>query len=254
VSGQLENKVVIVTGASSGMGKATARVLVEAGASVVLVARDEGRLNRYVEELRSAAGRCLGLAVDLALADAPQRIVETAVDAYGQIDGLVHNASVIDVQTIDALTRESVDQQWQVNVAAPLFLTQAALPHMGPGSAIVVVSSTCADVAVGGITAYTATKGAIAAMARSMADELVPMGIRVNVVAPGWVKTPMIEPQFEATPGFEDLLTSRSLVGRLGEPEDIANIIVFLLSPAAGYIDGATIVADGGASASMNLR
>lgn len=250
----LAGKVVVVTGASSGIGKATATVVGGLGCNVVLVGRDSERLRATASDIERIGGRALASCGDLDDEAFIERTVEATVEAFGPVHGLVHNASVIEIETLDAVTTAALLAQWRINVLAPLLLTRAALPHMSEGGSIVVISSTAARAGLGGIAGYTATKGAVASMALSMADELAPRGIRVNVVSPGWVRTPMVAPQFEAAPEFEALIKSRSLVGRIGEPEDIARAVAFLLSPVSAYVDGANLVVDGGGSASMNLR
>lgn len=245
---------VIITGASSGIGESSARLLLESGANVCIVGRDKERLEAAIERLGATEGRALAVAADLGDPGSPERVVERTVAEFGSVDGLVNNAATIEPQTLDQLTPEAAAHQWQVNVAAPLFLTKAAVEHMGEGGSIVFISSTCVMAGMGSIGVYTATKGALAGLSRSLADELSPRGIRVNTVSPGWIKTPTVAPQFEANPAFEDLIVSRSLVGRIGHPDDLAHLIVYLLSPEASYVTGANMVADGGASTSMNLR
>ena len=243
---QLGGKTIVITGASSGMGAATARAVAVAGASAVLVGRDAVRLDATAQAIAAAGGRSHVVVADLADYAAGAKIVAAAVAAFGSIDGLVNNASLFEPGPLETASLESLERQWRVNVAAPMALTQAALPHLLAGSAVVFVSSTVARAGFAGYCEYTATKGAAEAMARALAIELAPRGIRVNTVAPGFVRTPMIQPALDANPELEEFLKGKTPIGRLGEAEDIAAAVAFLLSPLSAYIVGATIVADGG--------
>ena len=243
---QLDGKTIVITGASSGMGAATAKAVAAAGASAVLVGRDAARLDATARAIAAGGGRSQVVAADLADYAAGARIVEAAVAAFDGIDGLVNNASLFEPGPLESASLESLERQWRVNVAAPMALTQAALPHLRAGSAVVFVSSTVAHAGFSGYCEYTATKGAAEAMARALAIELAPRGIRVNTVAPGFVRTPMIQPALDANPDLEGFLNGKTPIGRLGEAEDIAAAVAFLLSPLSAYIVGATIVADGG--------
>ena len=243
---QLAGKTIIVTGASSGMGAATAVTLGAAGASVVLVARDAGRLRSTAEAVVAAGGRALAVTADLADYGSGRLIVDATVGTFGGIDGIVNNASLFQPGPLENVSLEGLEQQWRVNVAAPIALTQAALPHLGPGSTVVFISSTVAHAGFAGYSEYTATKGAVEAAARALAVELAPRGIRVNTVAPGFVRTPMVTPALEANPELEGWLSSKTPLGRIGEPNEIASAVAFLLSPLSAYVVGASLVADGG--------
>lgn len=243
---QLAGKTIIVTGASSGMGVATAKAVAAAGASAVLVGRDRPRLEETAEAIAAAGGRSHIVVTDLADYASGAEIAAAAVAAYGSIDGVVNNASILGMGALEDASLETLERQWRVNVAAPLALTQAALPHLKPGSAVVFVTSTVAQAGFPGYSEYTATKGATEAMARALAVELAPRGIRVNSVAPGFVRTPMLQPALDANPDLEGWLNEKTPLGRLGEPDDIAAAVAFLLSPLSAYVVGATLVADGG--------
>jgi NAD(P)-dependent dehydrogenase (short-subunit alcohol dehydrogenase family) len=242
----LDGKAVIVTGASSGIGAATARVLGAAGASVVLVGRNQERLDAVAAQVEEAGGTPHVLSVELLDDDAPQRIVAAAVERLGTLHGVVHTASVFDPHPLEDTTLASIESQWKANVAAPLLLTQAALPHLQEGSSVVFVGSTVASVGFPGCSAYTATKGATSAIARALAVELAPRGIRVNTVVPGYVRTPMLQPHLDANEGYEDWIVANTPQGRIGGPEELATSIVFLLSGLTTYVHGAEIVVDGG--------
>lgn len=242
---QLTDKVAIVTGASSGIGAESARVLAAAGARVALVGRDAQRLDSVRAEIAAAGGEALAVVEDLADGAAPQRIVERTVAAYGGLDALVHSAGLFEAGPLADTPVESLDRQWVVNVRAPYLLTQAALPHLRDGSAIVFVASSVVRSGFPALGAYTATKGAVDALARSLAAELAPR-VRVNTIAPGFVRTPMVTVQFDANPEMEPGLVEKTPVGFVGRPQDIANGVAYLCSAASAYTHGATLVIDGG--------
>jgi NAD(P)-dependent dehydrogenase (short-subunit alcohol dehydrogenase family) len=243
---QLTGKPVIVTGASSGIGAATAKALGQAGASVVLVGRDSGRLETARESVEGAGGKAHVVHAELTDIAAAEGVVTEAVEAFGSIYGIVHSASVFDPRPIEDTTPESAEEQWLANVAAPLFMTRAALPHLTAESAIVFIASTTGTVGFPGCSAYSATKGAVIALSRALAVELAPKGVRVNTVVPGYVRTPMLQPHLDANEGYEEWIVSQTPQARIAGPEELATNIVFMLSGLSEYVHGATLVVDGG--------
>ena len=195
----LAGKSVIVTGASSGIGAATASALGAAGASVLLVGRDEGRLNRQVAKVAAAGGRAVAAIVDLEDAEAAAGLVDRAVEEFGSLHGMVLAASLFDPRPLEDTSLGCLDTQWRTNVVAPMMMTKRAVPHLAKGSSIVFIGSTTGSVGFPGCSAYTATKGAVASVTRALAVELAPKGIRVNIVVPGYVRTPMLQPHLDAT-------------------------------------------------------
>lgn len=242
----LVEKPVIVTGASSGIGAATARALGSVGASILLVGRDERRLSEQVEKVKALGGRAAAAITDLEDADAAAALVDRAVDEFGSLHGIVHTASLFDPRPLESTSVECLDLQWRTNVVAPMVVTQRAVPHLGEGSSIVFVGSTTASVGFPGCSAYTATKGAVASMARALAIELGPKRIRVNIVVPGYVRTPMLQPHLDANEGYEGWIVDNTPLGRIDGPDELAPTIVFLLSRLSEYVDGQTLIVDGG--------
>jgi NAD(P)-dependent dehydrogenase (short-subunit alcohol dehydrogenase family) len=242
----LAGKTVVVTGASSGIGAATARFIGAMGAHVVLQGRDHARLAAVASEVENGGGKAHVAVVDLEDATASAALVADTVAAFGEIDGLVLNASLFEPVPLDQVTLESLNRQWSTNVVSHYAITQAAVPHLKQGSSVVFVSSTTSHVGFSGCTAYGATKGAIEALGRTLAVELAPHRIRVNVVAPGFIRTPMLQPHLDANEGYEQFLIERTPTGRLGLPEEVGATIAFLLSDLAPYINGSTITLDGG--------
>jgi NAD(P)-dependent dehydrogenase (short-subunit alcohol dehydrogenase family) len=241
----LQGHGAVVTGASSGIGAATARVLARAGARVALVGRDEDRLAAVREEIVAAGGAATVLPADLSRQEDAEALADRARDELGTIHAVVHNAGVYEPAAIGDTTLESFDRQWAIHVRSPFVVTQRLLPHLPDGAAIVFVSSTVATTGFPGCAAYTATKGAVEAMARALAAELAPR-IRVNTIAPGFVLSPMVTTQIDANPDMEGFLVGKTPVGFVGEPDDIAHSIAFACSPLSRYMLGAKLVVDGG--------
>ena len=244
-------QVAIVTGASSGIGLGCARKLAEAGMAVLGIGRDEGRL----AELKRAVGdpdRVATLAVDLTDDDAPRRIVDLAVGRWGHIDFLINNAGVGSPKPLHETDDETLDYFLGLMLRAPFRLSREVLPHMAPGSAIINVTSTFA--VIGGLRggAYSAAKGGLTALTTHIACQYGASGIRCNAVAPGVTVTPMVEKRLEDE-RFRKINTEMTPHQRLGRIDDIASTVAFLCSPGGSFINGQTIVVDGGWSSTKYL-
>jgi NAD(P)-dependent dehydrogenase (short-subunit alcohol dehydrogenase family) len=244
-------QVAIVTGASSGIGFGTAVKLAEAGMAVVGTGRDSERL----AELANAIGdseRVATVAVDLTADDGPQRVVDAAVERWGRIDFLVNNAGVGKPKPLHETDDESLDYFLGLMLRAPFRLARDVIPHMAPGSAIINVTSTFA--VVGGLRggAYSAAKGGLTALTTHIACQYGPHGIRCNAVAPGVTLTPMVAERLEDE-RFRKINTEMTPYPRLGRVDDLASTIAFLCSPGAEFINGQTIVVDGGWSSTKYL-
>jgi len=241
----LRSQVAVVTGASSGIGAQIARELAGAGASVFLIGRDENRLTAVTSGIESADGTAAYMSIDVTDADAPGAIVAGAVGRFGGVDILVHAAGVFLPTPFLETTDVDLDTQWNINVRAPFRLTRAAAPHLEAGSSVIFVSSICGHVGFPNSAAYCATKGAVELLVKSLTAEFGPLGIRVNAVAPGNVRT-SINADLLADKDYEQQMLDSTPAGRVGEVEDIAPAVVFLASPAASYIHGASLLIDGG--------
>ncbi|HUY30661.1 MAG TPA: SDR family oxidoreductase [Acidimicrobiales bacterium] len=238
-------KVAVVTGASSGIGAATARLLASSGAALVLVGRDAGRLHE-VAGTSPGAPDAVAVAVDLAQVGASDEVARAAADAFGSVDVVVHCAGLLEMAPVADVDPASIERMWAINARAPMLLTRSLAPHMGDGSAIVFVSSTVAHVGFGSYAPYSATKGALEAFARALAVELAPR-TRVNVLAPGFVATPMLTDQYPGAPGLESWVVERTPLGFIGSGEDLATTILTLCDPESSrYVTGSTLVVDGG--------
>jgi 3-oxoacyl-[acyl-carrier protein] reductase len=242
----LQGKTALVTGASRGIGRATAIALAKAGARVLVhYGHGETEAESVVAEIRAAGGCGDAVAADLAAADGPHTLATQVRASVGdRLDILVANAGVSKAASIEETSVEDFDRQFAVNVRAPFFLVQQLLPILHEGSSIVLVSSLAARAAVGTLAAYAASKGAVSTLVTHFAAALGPRGIRVNAVAPGVVQTDMSS--FTKTDAGRDFTLGMQALKRLAEPDDIAGAVAFLASDAARWITGDTIHVDGG--------
>jgi NAD(P)-dependent dehydrogenase (short-subunit alcohol dehydrogenase family) len=238
----LEGKRALVTGATSGIGRAVALKLAGEGAEVVVHGRDPGRGAETVEAIEAAGGRAHFIAADLSEASDARRLADEA----GDVDVLVNNAGVSVWAPTAEFDLAANDSMYASNVRAAFILVAALAPGMaarGEGS-VISVSSMAAKVGMAGGAAYGATKASLEAMTRSWAAEYGASGVRVNAIAPGPVYTP--------TPSGTDFIRAlgeTTAMDRASQPEEIADVVVFLASPHASYVTGATLAADGGRTA-----
>ncbi|MGV0745206.1 SDR family NAD(P)-dependent oxidoreductase [Mycolicibacterium sp. XJ870] len=244
-------QVAIVTGASSGIGLGCAVKLAEAGMAVLGAGRDEERL----AELERAIGdpeRVQTVAADLTADDGPSRVVDAAVQRWGHVDFLINNAGIGSPKPLHETDDETLDYFLGIMLRAPFRLARDVLPQMGPGSAIINVTSTFA--VVGGLRggAYSAAKGGLTALTTHIACQYGAQGIRCNAVAPGVTVTPMVEHRLQ-NEGFRKMQTEMTPHTRLGRVEDIASTVAFLCSDGGSFINGQTIVVDGGWSSTKYL-
>ena len=242
----LAGKTALVTGASRGIGRASALAIAKAGAQVLVhYGRGAKEAEAVVAEIKAAGGQAQAVAGDMSVPDGPSVLADEVRSILGgRLDILVANAGISRPGTIDKTTLADFDELFAVNVRAPFFLVQHLLPLFTEGSSIVITSSLAAHAAVDGLSAYSMTKGALDTMVKHFAYELGPRGIRVNAVAPGIVATDMSE--FAKTDQGRDYAMNMQALKRVADPEDIAGVIAFLASHQARWITGDTVRVDGG--------
>jgi NAD(P)-dependent dehydrogenase (short-subunit alcohol dehydrogenase family) len=249
----LQNKTALVTGASRGIGRATALTLARAGAHVLVhYGRSAQEAESLVTTIQGEGGRADAISADLATPDGATRLAAQVRSIVGnRLDVLVLNAGISKSARIADYTVEDFDSLFATNVRSPFFLVQQLLPLLGDGSNITVVSSIVAGSVVGkpglenpSILAYASTKGALETLVRNWAAILGPQGIRVNAVAPGVIDTDMSN--FTKTEAGREVALGMQALKRLGKPEDIADVVAFIASDGARWITGASIPVDGG--------
>jgi meso-butanediol dehydrogenase / (S,S)-butanediol dehydrogenase / diacetyl reductase len=244
----LRGAVVIVTGAGSGIGAATARQLGTAGAPVVLVGRREALLKDVAGQIAAGGGEALCVPADLADPASPQRIADACLDRYGRIDGLVNNAAVVRHMPLADWDTGCFDEHLATNVRAPFFLIQAVLPALreSPVRSVVNISSSSGTLKRTGQSVYGMTKSALDYLTQTLAGELAPLGIRVNGISPGPIDTPIHATWADDLDEAYRWLSGQVPLGRIGAPEEVALWITLLLSPMASFMTGAVIPLDGG--------
>ena len=238
----------IITGAASGIGRATAAVFVAAGYRVGLVARDEKAGTEAALELDPTLEDAIPLTADVSSTDDVNRVVAEIVQRLGQLDAVVSCAGILHAEDSTEITDEAFEAMLATHLGGAMRFARAAHGALSRSSrpAIVNVSSIASRVGLPGRASYAAAKGGLEALTRTLAVEWAPAGIRVNAVLPGHTLTPMIERAIAAGMVDADRWVADTPLGRLAEPEEIANVILFLCSPQASYVTGESIVVDGG--------
>jgi 3-oxoacyl-[acyl-carrier protein] reductase len=246
--GELKGKVAIVTGASKGIGAGIAKGLGAAGAAVVVnYASSKEGADRVVAEITGKGGKAVAVQGDVSKAADVRRLFAETKRAFGAPNVLVNNAGIYAFDPIEAVTENEFHRQFNTNVLAPILTIQEAVKHFGPnGGSVINISSVASASAVPNTVVYSATKGAVDSIARVLAKELGARNIRVNTIAPGGVETEGTHKAGVIGSDFEKQLVADTPLGRLGQPDDIAGVAVFLASDNARWLTGERITASGG--------
>lgn len=244
----LRGAAIIVTGASSGIGAATAVQLGAAGASVVLVGRREDALKAQADVVAEAGGAALSVPADMGEAGSPARIAAACRDRFGRIDGVVNNAAVVRHRPLADWDTGEFDRHTATNVRGPYFLIQAALPDLvaSPVKSVVNIGSSSGAMHLSGQSVYGMTKAALNYLTLSLAGELAASGVRVNAINPGPIDTPIHATWADDLEAAYQWLAEQVPLGRIGQPDEVARWITFLLSPLSSFLTGAVIPLDGG--------
>jgi NAD(P)-dependent dehydrogenase (short-subunit alcohol dehydrogenase family) len=246
----LKGKVVIITGARRGMGRSHALALAKAGAKVVVSDISLEDCQKVVEEIKKVKGEALAIKCDVTKKAEVEEMVRKTVERFGKIDILVNNAGICQFKPFLELTEEDWDRTLDINLKGYFLVAQAVAKEMikrKSGAIINIASIAMGQTGVGfpALTHYCASKGAIVAMTEAMALELAPYNIRVNAISPGAIETPMIDPLKSDKKTMEGLL-ARIPLHRVGKPEEVSNLVLFLASDQSSYITGTDVVIDGG--------
>ena len=244
---KLTGKVAVVTGASKGIGAAIAKSLAAEGAAVVVnYASSKAGAESVVAAIVTAGGKAVAVGGDVSKAAEAQGIIDAAIRNYGHLDILVNNSGVYGFAPIEAITEEDFHRHFNINVLGLLLTTQAAVKHMGEGASIINISSVVTRITPPGSSVYTGTKGAVDAITGVLSRELGPRKIRVNALNPGLVETEGTQNGGIVGSEMEKATVAQTPLGRIGKPEDIASVAVFLASDDAAWVTGEQVLAGGG--------
>ncbi|MBT9369948.1 SDR family oxidoreductase [Rhizobium sp. CSW-27] len=240
---RFDNKVVVITGGTDGIGLTTARAFVAEGAQVYITGRRQDRLDEAVADIGHGA---VGVQGDVSnLADLDRLYAQVKRD-HDRVDVVFANAGVSESATIGAIEEEHVDRVFGINVKGMIFTVQKALPLMSAGGAVVLTGSGAGSKGFANLSIYSATKAAIRSFARTWTTDLKSLGIRVNVVSPGMVLTPAMQTYLQDNAGAEAWMQQAIPFGRLAQTEEIARAVLFLASDEASFIGGEELLVDGG--------
>ncbi len=243
---KLNNKVAVVTGGTSGIGLATAQRFITEGAQVVITGRNQETLDAAIAKL---GDRATGIRGDVANLENLDHLFAQVREQFGRVDVLFANAGIAPFVPLEAVTEEHFDNLFNINVRGLFFTVQKALPLLSEGASVILNASVVAQSGIPNTSVYSATKAAVRSLGRTLAAELSSRGIRVNVVSPGLIETPLLgklglsQDELDA---FGEQVAQQTPLGRPGRPEEIAATVAFLASDDASYFAGADLVADGG--------
>jgi len=245
--GELKGKVAVVTGASKGIGAGIAKRFGEAGASVVVnyASSKEGG-DKVVAEITKGGGKAIAVKSDVSKAGEVKKLFEETKRAFGKLDVLVNNAGVFRFAPLDQVTEDEFHREFNINVLGTLLATKEALNHFNGSGSVINLSSVVSKSPIPNSSVYSATKGAVDTLTVGLSRELAPRNIRVNVIAPGGVETEGTHEIGVIGSDFEKQIIAQTPLGRMGQPDDIAQVAVFLASDASAWLTGERISASGG--------
>lgn len=246
----VKNKVAVITGARRGMGKAHAILLAIAGAKVLVSDIFLEECQQVVDEIEKAGGEAIAVKCDVTKKSEVEEMINSAVNKWGKVDILVNNAGIVQFKPFVELTEEDWDKVLDINLKGQFLCAQAATKQMikqKSGNIINIASIDMGQVGRGTpyLSHYSASKGGVVAFTEALAEELASYNIRVNAVSPGAIKTPIAEGQ-KVDPKLAEAIMSQIPMKRIGEPEEVSNLVLFLASDASSYMTGSTVVIDGG--------
>ena len=247
-NGKLNGKVAVVTGASKGIGAEIARQFAAEGASVVVnYASSKSDADKVVDEIAKRGGKAIAVQGDVAKKKDIERLFTETKKAFSRLDVLVNNAGVYRFDPLEAVTEEEFHREFDTNVLGLILATQEALKHFGPeGGSVINISSTATSLTPPNTVVYTATKGAVDAITRTLAKELGPKKVRVNAINPGMIITEGYLAMGAADSDFEKQGVAQTPLGRVGQPDDIAPVAVFLASSDSAWVTGEIVRVSGG--------
>jgi NAD(P)-dependent dehydrogenase (short-subunit alcohol dehydrogenase family) len=254
VAGRLEGKVVLITGGGTGIGRVCAVLFAREGARVAVAGRRTAPLHQVADEIISAGGEALAIACDVSQARQAEQCVRTAVERFGRLDILVNNAGALHVATAEGTSENDWSRLMDTNAKGVFLMSRAAMPELrrAGGGAIVNIGSILGLIGMKNRAAYCASKGAVTLLTKAMALDHAAEGVRVNCICPSLVETELVQGLFTSQPDPKAARQARVEqipLGRLGRPEDVANLALFLASEESSWITGAAIPLDGGLSA-----
>lgn len=247
---ELSGRVAIVTGGNGGIGLGMARGLAEAGAHVVVAARDRAKSAQAVSELEALGAQAMAVQVDVAQEASVGALMAATLKRFGRLDILVNNAGINIRKSPEAYTLEEWQQIIQINLTSAFLCSKAAYPHLvsAAGGKIINVGSMLSIFGASFAAAYGASKGGIVQLTKALASAWAKDRIQVNAILPGWIDTDLTKQTRKDVPGLNERVLARTPAGRWGVPDDLAGVAVFLASPASDFVTGAVIPVDGGYS------
>src|SRR5436190_7193290 len=244
---KLDGKVAIVTGASKGIGAAIAKALGAEGASVVVnYSSSKADGEKVAKEIASDGGKAVAMHANLSKREEVQRLFAESKKAFGRLDILVNNAGIYEFSPLETLTEEHFHKQFNLNVLGLLLTTQEAAKYFGDNASVINVSSVVSTLGLPNASVYSATKGAVDALTRSLAAEFGPRRVRVNAIRPGMVETEGVHTAGISESDMRKQVEAQTPLGRIGQPQDIATAAVFLASSESSWITGETLMISGG--------